>query len=215
MIVTLFDHTRDNVGHQWKVEPSDFLTTLITAPSRLNRARKFDAMAFCGCYFDGTRAKANARDLAMVALDVDDGGADWFDAMYELSDLGAAFALYTTTKHRPDHNRYRIVLPLARPVGIDEYDALWGALARYFAARGIIIDKATTKDVAMLLGALDLFSRSPVLGGQTARGCGEVTGNFQMSDQDGTLLGVVSIGNYAPSKVEWTAGGATYMQGKA
>lgn len=79
----------------------------------------------------------------------------------------------------------------------------------------IIIDKATTKDVAMLLGALDLFSLSPVLGGQTARGCGEVTGNFQMSDQDGALLGVVSIGNYAPSKVDWTPGGSTYMQGKA
>ncbi|NMM14284.1 MAG: hypothetical protein HHJ17_12240 [Rhodoferax sp.] len=75
----------------------------------------------------------------------------------------------------------------------------------------IIIDKATARDVATLLAALDLFSRSPVLGGQTARGCGEVAGNFELSDQEGVLLGVVSVGGYAPSKVNWTAGGAALM----
>ena len=36
----------------------------------------------------------------------------------------------------------------------------------------IIIDKASSQDLTTLMGALDLFSRSPVLGGQTARGCG-------------------------------------------
>ena len=76
----------------------------------------------------------------------------------------------------------------------------------------IIIDKASSKDIATLMGALDLFSRSPVLGGQTARGCGEVTGTFEMSDQDGILLGVISVGGYAPSKVNWTAGGEKRMQ---
>jgi CRISPR type IV-associated protein Csf2 len=75
----------------------------------------------------------------------------------------------------------------------------------------IIIDKATAKDVTTLLAALDLFSRSPVLGGQTARGCGEVAGSFELSNQDGVLLGVVSVGGYAPSKVNWTAGGAALM----
>lgn len=75
----------------------------------------------------------------------------------------------------------------------------------------IIVDKATTKDLTTLLDALDLFSRTPVLGGQTARGCGEVAGNFEMSDQDGTLLGVVSVGGYGPSQVNWTPGGKALM----
>jgi CRISPR type IV-associated protein Csf2 len=75
----------------------------------------------------------------------------------------------------------------------------------------IIIDKATSKDMVTVLGALDLFSRSPVLGGQTARGCGEVTGTFEMSDQDGALLGVLSVGGYAPSKMNWTANGEKLM----
>ena len=79
----------------------------------------------------------------------------------------------------------------------------------------IIIDKATARDMTTLIGALDLFSRSPVLGGQTARGCGEVAGSFEMSDQDGTLLGVVSVGGYAPAKVNWTAGGEALLLEKS
>ena len=71
----------------------------------------------------------------------------------------------------------------------------------------IIIDKATAKDMTTLTAALDLFSRTPVLGGQTARGCGEVSGRFEMSDQDGALLGVITVGGYAPAKVNLTAHG--------
>ncbi len=75
----------------------------------------------------------------------------------------------------------------------------------------MIVDKATGKDMHTLLGAFDLFSRTPVLGGQTARGCGEVSGNFQMFDQDGVILGVVGVGGYAPSKVEWTPAGQAFL----
>ena len=79
----------------------------------------------------------------------------------------------------------------------------------------IIIDKATARDMTTFIGALDLFSRTPVLGGQTARGCGEVAGKFEMSDQDGTLLGVVSVGGYSPAKVNWTAGGEALLLEKS
>jgi CRISPR type IV-associated protein Csf2 len=79
----------------------------------------------------------------------------------------------------------------------------------------IIIDKATIKDMTTLTGALDLFSRAPVLGGQTARGCGEVAGKFELTDQDGVLLGVISVGGYAPSQVNWTASGDKLMGQKA
>lgn len=71
----------------------------------------------------------------------------------------------------------------------------------------LIVDKATPKDLHTLLGARDLFSRTPVLGGQTARGCGEVAGSFELADQDGTLLGVVRVGGYAPASTHWTPPG--------
>lgn len=76
----------------------------------------------------------------------------------------------------------------------------------------IVIDKATAKDMRTLVTALDLFSRTPVIGGQTARGCGEVSGNFQLFDQDGGVLGVVAIGGFAPAAVTWTAKGTAFSQ---
>ncbi len=79
----------------------------------------------------------------------------------------------------------------------------------------MIIDKATAKDLSTLLGALDLFSRTPVLGAQTARGCGEVCGNFQLLDGEGAVLGVVSVGGYAPSQVNWTPAGEALMRESA
>lgn len=75
----------------------------------------------------------------------------------------------------------------------------------------IVIDKAVPKDITMLLGALDLFSRTPVLGAQVARGCGEVSGSFEMVDGDGALLGVVTIGGYVPSAVALTAAGESLV----
>lgn len=77
----------------------------------------------------------------------------------------------------------------------------------------IIIDKATARDITTLTAALDLFSRTPVLGGQTARGCGEVSGSFEMTDQDGALLGVITVGGYAPAKLNWTAHGHAMVAG--
>lgn len=79
----------------------------------------------------------------------------------------------------------------------------------------MIIDKATRKDLDTLLGALDLFSRTPVLGAQTARGCGEVSGSFEMLDEDGVLLGVATVGGYGPSKVDWTGSGEELVREKA
>ena len=76
----------------------------------------------------------------------------------------------------------------------------------------IVIDKATANDMKTLLAALDLLSRTPVLGGQTARGCGEVAGQFEMADEEGSLLGVVRIGGYAASTVNWTSDGEALMR---
>ena len=76
----------------------------------------------------------------------------------------------------------------------------------------IIIDKATARDMKTMLATFDLFSRQPVLGGQTARGCGEVAGNFQMLDANGSLLGVVTLGGYLPSTVNWTPAGQSFMK---
>lgn len=77
----------------------------------------------------------------------------------------------------------------------------------------LVIDRATTKDFTMMIDAFDLFSRSPVLGGQSARGCGEVAGKFDFLDQEGTLLMVMTAGDYMPGKVNWTPAGTRWIAG--
>jgi hypothetical protein len=37
---------------------------------------------------------------------------------------GLAFAIYTTFSHRPEQPRFRVVLPLSRPAGFDEFQAV-------------------------------------------------------------------------------------------
>lgn len=37
---------------------------------------------------------------------------------------GLAFAMYTTFSHRPEHPRFRVVMPLSRPTGFDEFQAV-------------------------------------------------------------------------------------------
>lgn len=46
----------------------------------------------------------------------------WGDVINAWSDT--AFAMYTTFSHRPDHPRFRVVMPLSRPAGYDEFQAV-------------------------------------------------------------------------------------------
>ena len=46
----------------------------------------------------------------------------WGDVLNIWSDT--AFAIYTTFSHRPDHPRFRVVMPLSRPAGYDEFQAV-------------------------------------------------------------------------------------------
>jgi putative DNA primase/helicase len=46
----------------------------------------------------------------------------WDEALNVWSDL--AFAIYTTFSHRSDRPRFRVVMPLSRPAGYDEFQAV-------------------------------------------------------------------------------------------
>lgn len=46
----------------------------------------------------------------------------WGDVLNAWSDI--AFAVYTTYSHRADQPRFRVVMPLARPAGYDEFQAV-------------------------------------------------------------------------------------------
>ena len=58
-----------------------------------------------------------------ITFDFDHVNIDtWGDVLNAWSDT--AFAIYTTYSHRPDSPRFRVVMPLSRPTGFDEFQAV-------------------------------------------------------------------------------------------
>lgn len=62
----------------------------------------------------------------------------------------------------------------------------------------MIIQQQRDRDVDMMTFALDALSRRPVLGAQSARGCGEIAGVFDFM-QSGVLTKRVTVGGWAPA----------------
>lgn len=64
----------------------------------------------------------------------------------------------------------------------------------------IVIERARERDLPMLELALNALSLRPMLGGQVARGCGEVEGEFDVL-VDGELFKKISIGGWKPAEI--------------
>jgi hypothetical protein len=65
----------------------------------------------------------------------------------------------------------------------------------------IVIERPKDQDLAMLEYGLRELSRSPVLGAQSARGCGEIEGTFEFTDEEGKLIKNVVVGGYSDARV--------------
>lgn len=89
-----------------------------------------DIGGFVGGYLtSGRRKVGNIQERQLITLDIDHDGGDIWDTftMY----YGNAAALYSTHKHSPETPRYRLLIPLDRPVSADHYEAI----ARRMAGR--------------------------------------------------------------------------------
>ena len=65
----------------------------------------------------------------------------------------------------------------------------------------IVIVKAKDRDLEMIEYGLDCLSRSPVLGAQSARGCGEIDGSFDVI-RDGSIEKRITIGGYSTAQID-------------
>ena len=63
----------------------------------------------------------------------------------------------------------------------------------------LVINNSKDTDLAMIDHALNELSLTPVLGAQSARGCGEISGTFDIT-VDGKLKRRVSVGGYEPAR---------------
>ena len=64
----------------------------------------------------------------------------------------------------------------------------------------LVIQNYKQRDLELLMRGLDALSHFPVLGAQSARGCGEVSGTFDFY-KEGVLFRRVVIGDYEPAKI--------------
>lgn len=81
-----------------------------------------------GISSDGTRNADAIVARTMVTLDLDDADATTLETI-----KATAFCklwVHSTRKHTDDNPRYRLILPLAHPIGGDEYEALARFVAR-------------------------------------------------------------------------------------
>lgn len=119
-----------------------------------------DIGGFVGGSLNGTRRKASAvtgRDL--VTLDLDTIAAGETDNIIRRIDsLGIAYAVYSTRSHAPWRPRLRVILPLDKTVGADEYEPIARKLASVI---GIELCDPTTFDVSRLMYWPGCSSDSP------------------------------------------------------
>lgn len=76
----------------------------------------------------GVRKKENFISGSVILLDVDEEGADLAQAQEALDGTWAAF--YPSWNHTADCPRFRVVVPLSRPVDAREHDQVWTWLSR-------------------------------------------------------------------------------------
>lgn len=106
----------------------EYLVTQLSARPRLFRGDKEHPGWSPASFKDERRLLANCRSVFALCLDYDDG--ETIDAAQALWS-GNAGLLHTSRKHRPEAPRFRLVLPLARPVSPFEFSALWTRAAHH------------------------------------------------------------------------------------
>ena len=73
---------------------------------------------------EGRRKSDSVAARQILTLDLDFPPEDFWDGLMNNFALTGAMAVYSTHKHTPAKPRYRLILPLDRPVSADEYEAV-------------------------------------------------------------------------------------------
>ena len=83
----------------------------------------------CGYLKNGQRLKQNVEYRQVVCLDADSPDDDFLTDL-DIGMSSVAWGLYTTHSHTAAAPRYRVLIPLDRPVTADEYKAIARLLAK-------------------------------------------------------------------------------------
>lgn len=93
--------------------------------SKADQGQKKDVGGFVGGYIpnNGRRIIGAVKERYLITLDADNPGEDFIvDLDMELG--GMEYVLYSTHSHTADSPRYRVIIPVDRPMTPDEYQAV-------------------------------------------------------------------------------------------
>jgi len=115
-----------NAGTPWRVESWDAVFEKLS--ERLPYLGEWEHPGWSPAEFKPCfREHAHVMSVSAMCLDFDKGGTI-DDAVARLSVIAGGF-LHTTRKHTAEAHRFRVVLPLSRPVSAFEFPELWKRIA--------------------------------------------------------------------------------------
>lgn len=115
-------------------QPKHYTSTIAALVSRLQQhveREKKDGPAIIPAVFkDGTtRASANVERLTTLVLDIDKGPP--YDVLFPKF-KPFAHVYHTTHSHTPEHPKYRIIIFLAKPIPVAQWESFWSSAKEYF-----------------------------------------------------------------------------------
>lgn len=106
--------------------PLDVFAKRMIEPVDLQAKNKNQLPLWSPAVFDGNRAQANVIEVSCLVYDIDDGIAPFSSwqlfAQYKC-------IVHTSYSHKPHHHKYRLILPLAKPVPVKDWQQFWRAAA--------------------------------------------------------------------------------------
>jgi CRISPR/Cas system CSM-associated protein Csm3 (group 7 of RAMP superfamily) len=133
-------------------------------------------------------ADALAGDLKRKVRAAERKGDDTTELAAQLAEAEKIVARHKSEMGDMQNSSRTLVGYTALPAGLDLHGRL-------------VIRNPKERDLEMIQLGLDRLSLSPVLGAQSARGCGEISGQFDVH-LEGQLLKRISIGGYKPAKID-------------
>lgn len=83
-----------------------------------------DGLLIAPAKFNGKRAKANVEYVSLLMLDVD-SGLTIDSAIETLKKTGYESVIHTSFSHSESLNKFRVIIPLDKPIPADQYSRLW------------------------------------------------------------------------------------------
>ena len=101
------------------------------AMSKAQKGAAKDVGGFVGGeLLDGRRKNGNVLSRHIISLDLDYADDTFLDMLELTADY--AYAVYTTRSHRPESPRFRLIIPVSRPVSAEEYEPVARKLAETY-----------------------------------------------------------------------------------